>query len=491
MYLTAQDNINRLIDLQSIESDSQALWQLIDSDMKSKSKIEMQEGEEYFINEAEIDEKDFRLYYKNKSTTALDLSASNIKAKSPDHNLLVTQKVDYIFGQNPTITIEPEVFRNELNQNVLTDKLYEELREQLQGASNKGVEWLHPFVNENSKFDYTIINARECIPSYETQYLRKLDKMYRYYSTELVNGSMTKEVEFTVEIWDDNQVTILKGKRSTSTTGIVTDGNFEIVEQRGHFEQFNTTNPDDRSSEGWGEVPFIRLRNNNKEKSDLIKYKGLIDGLNLVRSKGVNTLADIQEVVYIIKGYNDRAQNNAKEVDPAEYVREKLKTQKVAFVDAVGGVDAITAEVPIEATKTMIEILKEEIYEYGQGVRVVKDKSGNQTGVGLTFQYSALQSKAKPAMRSLKQVINTLIKFYQIFLEKQNKNSYPDAEIDITFNTSMIVDEAQLMDNLMKSSASLETKLKNDPFVEDVEEELAKIKQERLDNSEEFEPVEE
>jgi len=488
MYLTKSDEINRQLEAGSVESNSQTLWNLIDDDINSKSKKEMKEGEKYYINEPDIDSHDFRLYYKNKSETAFDYSASNIKAKGSDHTLLVDQKKDYIIGKNPTVTISPE---NPDLEDLLTDKLFEELREQVQGASNKGVEWLHPFVNESGEFDYTIISAIECVPSYETQYLRTLEKMYRYYSTEIITGrgNVTEELKFTLEIWDKETVKIYEAIKTTYSTGKIEKGTFVLVEERFHFNTFNTTNPDSRTGQGWGLVPFIKLKNNNKEKSDLIKYKGLIDGLNMIRSKGVNTLADIQEIIYVIKGYADRNENTSKQVDQAERVRTKLKTQKIAFVDGQGGVDAIQAEMPVEATEKIIGILKEEIYEYGQGVRVSKDQAGNQTGVGLTFQYSALETKAKPLMRSIKQVIKELIGFYAIFLNKTDKR-VPDYEVDITFNTSMIIDEAQLVDNLMKSNASLKTKLKNDPFVEDVESELDQIKEERLSNTEEFEPVE-
>ena len=56
---------------------------------------------------------------------------------------------------------------------------------------------------------------------------------------------------------------------------------------------------------GWGRVPFIPLRNNEKELTDLQLVKGLIDAYDLVSSEGTNNLLDLVDLYWVMK--NDGA----------------------------------------------------------------------------------------------------------------------------------------------------------------------------------------
>ena len=57
-----------------------------------------------------------------------------------------------------------------------------------------------------------------------------------------------------------------------------------------------------RDRHGWGRVPFIPLRNNEKELTDLQLVKGLIDAYDLVSSEGTNNLLDLVDLYWVIQG---------------------------------------------------------------------------------------------------------------------------------------------------------------------------------------------
>ena len=50
------------------------------------------------------------------------------------------------------------------------------------------------------------------------------------------------------------------------------------------------------AAHGWGRVPFIPLRNNDKEMTDLELVKGLIDAYDYISSEGTNNLRDMVDL---------------------------------------------------------------------------------------------------------------------------------------------------------------------------------------------------
>ena len=83
-------------------------------------------------------------------------------------------------------------------------------------------------------------------------------------------------------------------------------------------------------------MPFIILKNNHKETTDLEAVKGLIDAYDLISSEGTNNIIDLVELYWVIQGYGG---------DTASAISKKLQINKaVNITDSSGNVEARQVE---------------------------------------------------------------------------------------------------------------------------------------------------
>src|SRR5699024_9777666 len=83
-----------------------------------------------------------------------------------DHNPhanLVDQKVGYIVGESPNYQHKEEEVTEVIEKHLGYD-FDDDLNDILTAASNKGVEWLHPYVDEEGNFNTLEIPAEQIVP---------------------------------------------------------------------------------------------------------------------------------------------------------------------------------------------------------------------------------------------------------------------------------------------------------------------------------------
>jgi SPP1 family phage portal protein len=165
----------------------------------------------------------------------------------------------------------------------------------------------------------------------------------------------------------------------------------------------------------------------------------------------------------------------------AEFNANVKRYKVVAVSDEEGsGVDTLRAEVPVEATEAHLNRLKEDIYTFGQGVNGSPDKFGNApSGVAIKNLYSLLDMKASIQERKFVKGLEKFLWFVCEYLSISGQGDFDYKDFPFTFNKTIMVNETELLDNLTKSQASLETKLENDPYVRDVDMEVERVKKEQ------------
>ncbi|WP_168198242.1 phage portal protein [Crassaminicella thermophila] len=450
-------------------SDTAVIKDWIESDLKSQSKQDMTDGVNYYDCNHDILKIDFREYIVD-GQKLIDSNKANNQLINPFHRLLVQQKIGYIAGKPVVFTSEKKELTTIIND-ILGIKFDDILVDWIKGASNKGIEWLHPFIDEEGNFDYVIIPAEQIIPIYDTSYQKNLVYIIRYYTMQVVKGDETEE-RYKVELWDKEKVTYF----------IEDDhGNFiyddtEPLNPKYHWYSFNTNNPDDKKPSSWGKIPFINLDNNSEKTSDLKSIKKYIDAYDKVSSGFLNDLEDIQMAIWVLRGYEG--------TNLSEFMRNLIQF-KAMKVSEEGGVDNKTLEIPAEARKIMLEILEDKIYEIGQGVKMSTDKFGqNPSGVALKFLYSGLDLKANTMIRKLKKALSEFVWFVTEYVNNKNNTSYDYKSIKFTTNKTIITNETEQIDNCTKSIGILsnETIIANHPWVDDAKEEIEKKKKEQEEN---------
>lgn len=431
-------------------TDSAIIKDLINEHDTSK----MVEGQRYYNNEADILNR--KQYFYKDGVKVEDRTKPNCRLPHNWHKLLVDQKVSYLVGKPIVFQCERQKeYEDRLNL-ILGEEWDDTLTELAKNSSNKGAEWLHVYINDDGKFKFIILPAEEIIPIYDTSLQENLEAVLRYYLVN-VNGKDRVRVEW----WTRETVT------------------FYIEQESGEFE-LDDTEPKNPGSHyyynglgyGWGKVPFIEFPNNQERNSDLKFYKELIDEYDLNVSDLANNLAEVQEVITILKGYEG--------TDLAEF-KENLRYYKAIKVSGEqgSGVDKLELNIPIEAKKELLDRLEENIFLFGQGVNMKTDKFGNSpSGVALKFLYSLLDLKASVMERKFRKSVKRLLWFTTEYINIVDKKKYDNTEVQVTFRKTMITNDKENVEIAKESKGiiSNQTIVANHPWVEDVTEELDRLK---------------
>lgn len=461
-------------------SDEVVLKNLIDTDKASQTKLDMNEGEKYYKAEHKISYRKIQYWLDGKYVE--DKTKANNKAVNPFHQTLVDQKAEYIAG-NPIIfaVVQDEANKSsvaiaEEYQQMIQDYLGDDFNtvsvDWIIGASNKYVEWLHIFIDDEGNFDYTITDAIQIIPIYDSEYEKKLISLIRYYTIEFVAENGEKRKRIKAEWWDDQQVTFYEEQKDGTFAKEVVmkpDGTAE-PNPRPHWLETNTA-IETTTGKGWGRVPFIPLYNNSKKLNDLHRIKALIDIYDLVVSDFANNLEDIQDAIWVLNGYEGE---NLKEF------MTNLKMYKAIKVNGEGSVDNKKIDIPTEARDKILNRVEDLIFMFGRGVNMNTDKFGNSpSGIALKFLFSNLDLKANALIRKMTSSLKDLMWFVTEWINLVEEKEYDYETVRFTFNKSMIINEQELITSARDSKGIIsdETIMENHPWVDDPAEELLRLEE--------------
>ncbi|NCL93527.1 phage portal protein [Bacillus licheniformis] len=422
----------------------------------------MLEGVRYYLNESDITNR--QQYYWRDGKKIIDSEGVKPNNKIPHgwHKLLVDQKTQYLVGKPITFGSKNKTLLKYVNE--LADEEFDDtMNELVKNASNKGIEWLHPFINEEGEFDYVIFPAEEIIAVYDNTKSRRLLYAIRYYKIEDFEGNEQKKVE----LYTTDKVYYYVEENG----GLVLDYSYG---EENPVSYFYTVNKEENTKEGygWGRVPLIPFRNNTESVSDLTFYKRLIDNYDKIVSDNANSFDEIQELIYILRGYNGE--------DLSEFV-DNLRYYRAVKVDGEGsGVDTLSSDVPIDSADKHLDRLEDNIFRFGQGVNNSPDKFGNSpSGVALENLYTLLDLKANAAERKFRKALQEFFWFFTEFLRIKKMGDFNYKEIQMTFNRTKITNQLEKVQMVNQSpDVSRETRLAHHPFVDDVEAELERIEDE-------------
>lgn len=477
--------------------ESRLIKELITQFNMSDIKKKMLEGERYFRNQNDILKKDLKTY------TVFDQKTGNKKKivnenKSDEHlphgfyPKQVNQKKAYVCGKPITITynIPVDGEKDETTKkaekkitnmvwNVLGPNFEKLIKNRLKEASNKGRAWLHPDYMEG-KFVLKRIPSEECIPIYDNETQTYLMGFIHFYTIQDLTKDKPEDRIY-VEYWDKQEVRYYIETKVGDTTIFLEDVTRPKPECHWYREIYdNALNNLKRTEKhSWGRVPFIEIENNEEKTTDLEPIKPLIDAYDLIDSGFVNTIEDLKEIIWLINGYG---------AEDLLALIENLKVNGVARTnDTAGKIDAKLLPIPYEARQALLKGLKELIYEFGRAVDTSnKDLIGQApSGVSLEFLYTDLDMKADDSIGGLTSAIYEILWYVLQDLKMQGKIPQEINEFDfkIEFNKSRIFNETEKVNTLSNDTViSTRTKLEKHPYVDDVDIEMQRLKEEKEEN---------
>nr|WP_260440352.1 phage portal protein [Mammaliicoccus sciuri] len=395
-------------------------------------------------------------YYNHKSKILTQKTREdaegNTSVTKPDwrivtnyHQNLVDQKVSYIAGNPITIKCDDDKALHAIHD-LFNVKFDDKLIDILTDASNKGISWIQPYINEQGELNIYKVPAEQAIPIWKNNECEELTAFIRVFKV----GKETK-----VEYWDSENVSYYVLHDETLIPDYFYGDDYVFT----HYE-----------GGSWGRVPFIAFKNNTQELSDLAMYKTIIDAIDKRLSDTQNTFDEATELIYILKGY---------EGESLDQFMTNLKYKKAINVSGDGGVDTIQVEVPIIATKEYITMMRDYLVEFGQGIDFQNDKFGNSpSGIALKFLYSNLDLKANKLTRKTYVALQELLQYVIDF----NNLNVDVKDIEIQFNFNRMINELEQTQIATSSTALLskETIIGHHPWVDDAQGELERVDNESL-----------
>ncbi|MBR5269469.1 MAG: phage portal protein [Anaerotignum sp.] len=475
MFITEMELLKARLAAGKRLNDSHILKEIIQEDSSNERKKRMEEGERYYRGEHDILQKDFRRSPvsetgkdgEEKMQMFFNPNRSNHHCVNPFHHTLVAQKTAYLVGREPTIAVKGGNTEFEKMLAEIADENFNgTLQKWLTGAANKGVEYLHVYYDEDGTFRYCIVPAEEIIVVYDEVYQQDIKEVIRYYDIQVLDGGREK-TKRRVEWWTKDIVTYY-----------AEDGNGEFLEERagGHWAVTEVLDGEEKMTiqHGWGRVPFIPLRNNDREMTDLQLVKGLIDAYDHISSEGTNNLLDMVDLYWVIQGYGG---------ETASAVARKLQVNKaVQISDSSGSVEAKQVELPVEGRLDWMKMLRKDIFHFGMGVDTDSDDWGRAaSGVALKFQYAMFYLKINGIVPEIKRAIKEFFRFAVEDWNRENGTDWNWKDILVTLNTNGITDDLEVMQIIQASKGivSEKTLLGKHPFVEDVNSEMEQLERER------------
>lgn len=418
------------------------------------------------------------LYYENKNDILRRRNPLAEKVKQKDsenplrsadnrishsfHQLLVNQKAAYAMTVPPMFDVDDKETNQEIVK-LLGDTYPKVAKDLCINASNSGIAWLHVWRDEDQDnfFRYAVIDSKQIIPIYSKRLSNKLEGILRVYEDYDEQG----DVRVIYEYWNGEECSAYSRKKNKTIDDLEEYEIFNLLD----IGTNQTVGSSNTYAHGWSKLPFIPLRNNPLQQSDLEMYKALIDVYDKVYSGFINDVDDIQEIIYVLTNYSG--------TDKQEFL-DDLKKYKMVQLEDDGessntGVQTLAIDIPIEARSKILEMTRESIFVHGQGVDPQKNIGQNNSGAALKYMYSLLELKASMLETEFRLGFAELVRF---ILEYSGKDS--NVTIKQTWTRSAINNDLEQADIVSKLApvTSKENLAKANPIVENWETEVANLK---------------
>lgn len=403
-----------------------ALNKAIDNDKNSSAKEKAREGDRYYNYDHDI-LKNRIFYIDDNDVVREDKNATNIKIPHPFFTELVDQKVQYLLSNPVEIEVDDDNFKAYLEE-YYDDDFQVFLQEALEGASKKGYEYIFARTNEQDRLCFQVSDSLCTFPIYDDN--NELKAIVRYYDKDIYREGKNETVTVG-EVWDSEKVTFY-----------ITDKNKRFV-----FDESREMNPRPhvvaKASDGtllsrsYGTIPFYRLSNNSKEKTDLEPIKALIDDYDLMACFLSNNLQDFADAIYVVKGFMG---------DDLSKLKQNIKAKKVVGTGADGGVEIQTVDIPVEARKTKLEIDKNAIYKFGMGFDSTQIGDGNITNVVIKSRYALLDMKCNKAEVRLRAMLKWINEMIVQDINRRFGTAYKASDIKVNIVRETMINEKDLVE---------------------------------------------
>lgn len=222
----------------------------------------------------------------------------------------------------------------------------------------------------------------------------------------------------------DEQIAV-KNEKNAYINGATGD---KKDEEDGTLEYFGRNYP---------RFPIVPLYANKEKQSEIVGIREQIDCYDLIKSGFANDVDEASAIYWTIK--------NASGMDDIELKKflERMHTVKAATVEDGAEAEPHTIDVPYEARKAALEILREDIYEDAMALDVKQIAAGNVTATQIKAAYEPLNEK-------LDNFEYCVTEFIEGIFEVAGINDTP------TYTRSIISNTTEMIENIIAAGDYLD-----------------------------------
>ena len=400
---------------------------LMSLDEASKKKQEAKTGWRYYEGKHDIEKR--KIYFLNENDEwQEDLLKSNIKISHPFHREMTDQVVQYILSCDESYmrSDDPDLqaaLDERFNDN---ENFTAELYKMLTGVVAKGWDYMYGYKNEENITEFKHADSLGVVEVRAKETDDNCEYLIHWYTETVID----KEVK-RIEVWDAQQVWYYY---QVDDGDIVLDEN-EMINPRPHTLYKKGQKVFLNSKSAYGTIPFIRMDNFPLQRSDLYYYKDAIDDYDLMNCDLSNNLQDTNEAAYILTGFDG---------DNLDELMRNFRAKKQMGVPEGGDLHTETVQVPFEARKAKMDIDKENIYHFGQGLNTegLKDTSAT-TNLAISAAYTQLDSRAVKLKISLKQFLRKVLKMVLPEINQIHGTDYQSKDVYFVFDPEIPTNEQE------------------------------------------------
>ena len=358
-----------------------------------------------------------KLLYTMSGQAVPDNYSANYKLCSNFFNRFVTQENQYLLGNGCTWEKEDTA-----------DKLGDDFDEQLQEAGEKALVCAVSFGFWN--LDHLdVFSLLEFAPLWDEEdgALKAGVRFWQIAPEKPLRATLYELDGYTDYIWNKN-------KDGEEEGAILHEKRKYIIKEKGT----EADGMEIYDGENYPTFPIVPLWANKYKQSEFVGMRENIDAYDLVKSGFANDLDDASQLYWLVQNAG-----GMDDVDLAKFL-ERLKTVKAAVVDGDNGAraESHTVDVPYLARETLLQRLRNDMYEDSMALDTKNLASGAVTATQIKASYEDFSKKVDRNEYCVLKFVGGILALAGI-------------EDNVTFTRSMIVNDNETITVLLQCAEYL------------------------------------
>ena len=378
-----------------------------------------------------------------------DTSKPNNKIANAYASYITDTLVGYFIGEPVSYSSPDEEKMKELQMILEYNDEADENTKLAKDCSIYGVGFeLLYFSDVEKMIRFTTISPKEGIPIFDKSIEHNLIAFIRYYDDYNVS---TDKTETMVEVITDTSDTLYRQK-NYGTGPLLLENSFN------HY---------------FGEVPIAIFKNNDEEIGDYEPVLSLIDAYDKMESDSLNDFEYIADCYLCLYGFT------ADEDDV-----KKMKENRVLLMDEGTNAEWLVKNIDDTTAENQKKRLDQDIHKFAKCPNLSDENfAGNSSGVAIEFKTLGTENLVSIKERKFKRGLQQRFELISALNGILN-DGFDWRSIEIHFTRNLPINQEDLanMVDKLEGVVSNETLLAQLPFVEDPQEEMRKVEEERQTN---------